>query len=126
MKKKEREKYRKEVGDVMEKWLKKLHMQGWDLFVFLPEDAGWREPSKDGFATWVEHPYKIIKLFISEYELDSTIPKENRDESLLHEAIHVVLWDYAFQAESRHTTKNQLQDAEERLCDHLKNVILSL
>ena len=125
MNKKEREKYRKEVGDVMENWLKKLHMQGWDLFVLLPEDKGWIAPSKDGFATLVEHPYKLIKLFVSEWQLNSKIPLQNRDDDLLHEAMHVVLWDYTLEAENRYTTKEQLANAEERLCDHLKNVVFS-
>ena len=125
---KEKEKCREEIGNTIVKWLHTLHLVGWSVYVLLPDHKQWEKPAEDGFSIRVEYPYKRIVLNVSEHELNNyrEIPKENREASLLHEALHVLLWDFVNLAEQRYVTQEQLSDTEERLVDSLKSIILDL
>lgn len=123
MEKTKRKKYKQEIGDIFIDLLQSLNISGWSLYVLLPEDEGWEESAVGGFSVYVEYPYKQIKLVIPEAEIKMPISK-NQKEALLHEAIHVLLWDYTYLAEYRFINKKQLLDAEDRLVDSIKEILL--
>lgn len=127
MKKTEKERIRKEIGNTMFYWLDILKFSGYSLYTLFPEDEGWEESSTGGLSVKLEYPYKVIHLSVPQDYIDNYKLKEsNIKDSLLHEAIHVLMWKLSHLAQSRWCTFEQLDSCEEELTDHITNVISEL
>jgi hypothetical protein len=119
-----KEKKRKQIGDWFTEHLYRLKLSGYSLYVLFSGEENYEDCAEDEFANVrVNYPYKSIYLSIKQTDFENRI--KNYKECLLHEAVHVMLWDYTYLAEDRFVGKKQLLDAEERLVDHITNVLLS-
>ena len=107
---------REKVKQTFTKYLEKLNLYGYDVDVFTEKDKEWKKPKNNTFTTYVDHPYKRITLNVGK---DARI---NTDH-LLHEALHVLLWRYAYLAEGRYITEKELFNEEEQVVDHLTNTL---
>ena len=105
---------RDKVKKKFTEYLEKLNLYGYDIDVLLEKDKEWRKPKNDTYSSIVDYPYKRITLNIGK---DARI---NTDH-LLHEAFHVILWRYAYLAESRYIRGEELLNEEEQVVDHLTN-----
>ena len=120
---------KQKIGDWFDEYLTILKLGGYALFVMSPSDEEWKDSEKDGFSVELEYPYKNIKLYIPKNyieDFDIKTKQVNIKNSLLHEALHILLWKYSRLAESRFITKEQFFDEEEEVTDHLSSVIQSL
>lgn len=127
MNEKEREKVRKDIGDVFDNWMTILKLNGYDYYVLFPEDEGWEQADTGGMSVKLKYPYKAIYLNIPQENIDNyKVKKDNIADSLLHEATHVLLWRFSHLAHSRWGTFNELDNCEEELTDHITHVISAL
>lgn len=122
-----KEKARDEIANCFAAYLGKLHLSEYAFTVYLPDDEDYKEPP-DSFMVKVEYPYKQIHIYVSEDLLRSRMKNEETSwrKILLHEAIHCLLWNYTYLAESRYVTQDQLQNMEETTVDHLTEVLYPL
>lgn len=118
---------RQKIGDTFEDALNVLKIYGHDLHIFLPEDKDWEKPKNNSLTVKVQYPYQSIDLFVGEDIIKNFNNKDyDMGSYLLHEACHVLLWRYAYLAESRYINQKQLLDEEERIVSQLTNAVEDL
>ncbi len=121
------------IANVVFEIQKKLCIAGYKLFVFMPDDEGWRDDAEASYTIRVEYPYKKIKLSVQRSTVEKlrNIPITshyfiNNTHSLIHEMVHVILWDLVEVAQARCITRREIDDMDEKTTDHLANVIHDL
>ena len=72
------------------------------------------------------YPYQTIKIRYSKivYEYWEKSDKQAAIEILMHEMCHPLTDEFYSKAISRYCTNNELEDAREKLTDHIANIII--
>lgn len=113
----------------LKKWMKYLKLEGWDIkirFKNLSDD----EPDNKGLATAAQVEYcspveRTALIFIAnDYcETEGYGLSFNIDTLIIHELLHVILWE-KFDCLSTRTKKNQkIVDLEEFICFHFSKIL---
>lgn len=113
----------------------RLGIAGYKVFIFMPGDESWHdaEDRNAGLTVRVDHPYKKINLSV---QVD-TLKKARREpitsgffgnlvHGIVHEMVHVILWDLVVIARARCITMRELDDMEEKTTDHFANILNAL
>ncbi len=102
-----------------------LCLSGYEYSIFSPADNGYEAQETSGFEVAVHHPYRNIDIFIGKDTYYNWDKKEKKDilESLIHEGVHVVLWDLSRAGGSREFISSKFNDIVENTTDHLAIII---
>ncbi len=128
---KNKEEVREWVREVFKNACNYLQIDGYGLSFLLPGESGYGEESKDAaLSINIDFPYRYIKLSIHPSSIESSLNAEiksawwqNFERSLIHEAIHVLLWHLVHVAQKRYTNMQEIEEAEESAVDHLSFAI---
>lgn len=115
-----------EANASVTKWRKVLNLDGWEITVSFMDGVSDKNPQAAAmadFGTWV---YKSagLSFFDPFYALDY----EQRDETVLHELVHVVLSPLTVgiiqrQFNEQYVTQSMFDDCHERTTQELTNII---
>lgn len=118
-----------ETNASVAKWKKALNLDGWEIEVSFMDGVSDKNPQVAAianFGTWV---YKSagLSFFDPFYVLDA----EQRDETILHELLHVVLSPLTVgviqrQFNEQYVTQTMFNDYHERTTQELTNIISAL
>ncbi len=120
---------RDEINASVAKWRKVLGLDRWEIEVSIMDGVNEKDPRAAAvadFQTWI---YKSagLSFFDPFYGLDA----EQRDETVLHELIHVVLAPLTAgviqrQFNEQYVTQTMFNDYHERTTQELTNIILGM
>ena len=122
------------LADLVRNTLNWLELGEYVFSIFLPSDKEFKPLSDDfGYEIHVKSPYKKFVLYVSQHEVDLCKRKNlrsqvfrNIERSVFHECIHILLHDIEELGRKRFTDPDHLHDANERITDHLANIIHGL
>lgn len=109
---------KKWVAQMYEKYKAVLFIEKFHLKVEKDEREG------RYLASEFNYPYLDIKILYSEkYLKDWLVDKRDAERRLIHEFCHTITDPYYSVTTERYVTKPQLEDARERLTDHIAQII---
>ncbi len=108
-----------------------LGIAGYKIYIYMPGTNEWHKADDAAMSIRVEYPYKKICISVQKDTLEKCATAKLSSggywdsfvHGMIHEIIHVILWDLMEVARARVITKRELDDVEEKTTDHIANVI---
>lgn len=122
------------LGHLMHNAMGWLKLDGYILYINFPGDNDFTDVGKEfSFNIDQHYPYKDIYLSVQQDTIDKAFNKKlnspfwkNLERSIFHEATHILSREISELAERRYTTPTEISNAEEKMVDHLSNVIYEM
>lgn len=125
---------REYIGDIVANLQEWLLLHSYECYILFPKDRGFKKVGESkGAAIVVDYPYKNFKISIQQSTIDTIFSEKpssgvwrNLEHLLLHELIHVVLWEHDTLARSRYVSADEIDNAHEACTDHLANSMYAM
>lgn len=110
-----------------------LKLDGYNFWIMLPGNENFVEHKDSGASITLEYPYKKFSISIQQDTIKKCLTEKinspfwrHVEESIFHELIHIILWNYVVLARKRFTDPDAIDDFDEFTTDHLTHCIYPL